>query len=49
MTKQKIAKEELIGDLVLVSNFESLEKGIVNNTKSVWFKNWKIKSLIQIK
>jgi phosphodiesterase/alkaline phosphatase D-like protein len=43
ISKQKIAKEELIGDLVLVSNFESLEEGIVNNTKSVWFKNWKIK------
>ena len=42
ISKDKISKEELVGDFVLVSNFMSLRKGEINTNKSVWFKNLKI-------
>jgi hypothetical protein len=43
ISKKNITKDWLMGDLVLVSNFESIESGKVNNAKSVWFKDWIIK------
>lgn len=42
ISKKDIAPEKLIGDLMLVSNFPNASKER-NYTKSVWFKNWRIK------
>ncbi|SHI56018.1 PhoD-like phosphatase [Arenibacter nanhaiticus] len=41
LTKQGIAAEELIGDLVLVSSY-TLDNGTQSNQKSVAFKEWEI-------
>ncbi|WP_269242622.1 hypothetical protein [Flavobacterium limnophilum] len=41
ISKKQVTKDGLMGDLVLVSNFES--RGKVNNAKSVWFEDWTIK------
>ena len=41
ISKKHVTKDGLMGDLVLVSNFET--KGKVNNVKSVWFEDWTIK------
>jgi hypothetical protein len=43
ISKKYVTKDRLMGDLVLVSNFESKELGKENNTKSVWFEDWIIK------
>ncbi|MDO5980175.1 hypothetical protein [Flavivirga spongiicola] len=42
ISKKEVTSDQLIGDLVLVSNFENLKDDKDNNTKSVWFKNWGI-------
>lgn len=41
ISKKYVTKDWLMGDLVLVSNFESRVK--VNSAKSVWFEDWTIK------
>lgn len=41
ISKKQVTKDWLMGDLVLVSNFES--RGKANNAKSVWFEDWTIK------
>lgn len=41
ISKENVSAEKLIGNLVLVSNFQSKNKER-NYTKSVWFKDWKI-------
>lgn len=43
ISKNNVTNEEIVGDLVLVSNFKSIKANTVNYTKSVWFKDWKIK------
>jgi hypothetical protein len=43
ISKKQVTKDWLMGDLVLVSNFESREPGKENNAKSVWFEDWIIK------
>lgn len=43
ISKKNVTKDWLMGDLVLVSNFESTEPGKENNAKSVWFEDWVIK------
>lgn len=43
ISKKYVTKDWLMGDLVLVSNFEKLEPNNVNNVKSVWFEDWTIK------
>jgi alkaline phosphatase D len=43
ISKKYVTKDLLMGDLVLVSNFESRILGKVNNAKSVWFEDWTIK------
>lgn len=43
ISKKQVTKDWLMGDLVLVSNFESTESGKENNAKSVWFEDWVIK------
>ena len=43
ISKKYVTKDWLMGDLVLVSNFESKESGKENNAKSVWFEDWIIK------
>lgn len=43
ISKKYVTKDRLMGDLVLVSNFESKEPGKENNAKSVWFEDWIIK------
>jgi hypothetical protein len=43
ISKKQVTKDWLMGDLVLVSNFESRESGKENNAKSVWFEDWVIK------
>jgi hypothetical protein len=43
ISKKQVTKDWLMGDLVLVSNFESREPGKENNAKSVWFEDWVIK------
>lgn len=40
ISKKYVTKDWLMGDLVLVSNFEKMEP---NNAKSVWFEDWTIK------
>lgn len=42
ISKNNIAAENLIGDLVLVSNFETENSTKKNYKKSVWFKDWTI-------
>jgi hypothetical protein len=43
ISKKYVTKDWLMGDLVLVSNFESTEPSKENNAKSVWFEDWIIK------
>jgi hypothetical protein len=43
ISKKYVTKDWLMGDLLLVSNFESRILGKVNNVKSVWFEDWTIK------
>ena len=43
ISKKYVTKDCLMGDLVLVSNFESREPGKENYVKSVWFEDWVIK------
>lgn len=43
ISKNNVATENLVGDLVLVSNFETENKNQRNYTKSVWFKDWILK------
>lgn len=43
ISKKQIPKNWLMGDLGLISNFESVEAGKTNEKKSVWFKDWVIK------
>ncbi|WP_291864858.1 alkaline phosphatase D family protein [Maribacter sp.] len=42
ISKSDISPERLIGDVVLVSNFENKNGAKINNTKSVWFQDWEI-------
>lgn len=43
ISKKYVTKDLLMGDLVLVSNFESREQSKENSAKSVWFEDWVIK------
>jgi hypothetical protein len=43
ISKKHITNECLMGEFVLISNFEGNELNKVNNTKSVWFEDWTIK------
>ncbi|QOD62333.1 hypothetical protein H9I45_07795 [Polaribacter haliotis] len=43
ISKKDIAKEQITGDLALISSFENIENENSNPTKSVWFQDWEIK------
>lgn len=43
ISKRDVPSENLVGDLVLMSNFDTENEYERNYKKSVWFKNWKIK------
>lgn len=43
ISKKHITNECLMGEFDLISNFEGNELNKINNSKSVWFEDWKIK------
>lgn len=43
ISKRDLTKEQITGDLALISSFENTEFANPNPTKSVWFQDWEIK------